>query len=396
MPLNTSHDPLRSSDFNDGLERLFPPSRLPSIHRAWAHQLLESAHRSVAELSLLEKASDGVYPHLNTSASLKKLRVNLESKPQSSFKPTFAFRIPRASLTLADADPIRSAGFHDQGGTQLNVVVEWIDYNIDAVDERFVHLRRLDDLARVMHSASDQHPDLHTVDCLGYTDDTKESRYGLIYKAPATSNCTLNQIISSPDLKTPDLDERVRLAQTLAVALWSLHSLDWLHKSLCSNNILFFPSPLSTGTRPVATVADISSPVLAGFDGSRPDLDTDMSLTSKKSPSSAESLHRHPGSLHPSRRRPYCKGYDIYSLGLVLLEIGLWKVLQTYHRPQYSAERWRDKVVLAVLVPGLGSKVGRLYRGVVEKCLTVDEDISSQEASQFMESIVATLEGIRI
>jgi serine/threonine protein kinase len=353
----------------------------------------------VAELSLLEKASDGIYPRLNTSASLKKLRVNLDSKPQSSFKPTFAFRVPRTSLTLADTDPVRSSGFYEQGGTQLNVVVEWVDYNVDAMDERFVHLRRLDDLARLIHSASDQHPDLHTVDCLGYTDDTKESRYGLIYKAPAaSSNCTLHQLVSSPDLKTPDLDERVRLAQTLAVALWSLHSLDWLHKSLCSSNILFFPSPFSpntAGTKTTTTVADISSPVLVGFDTSRPDLDTDMSVSSKH-PSSVTSLHRHPESLSPSRRRPYCKSFDIYSLGLVLLEIGLWKVLQTYHRPQYSAERWRDKIVLPVLVPGLGSKVGQLYRSVVEKCLTVDEDISSQEASQFMESIVATLESIRV
>ncbi|RSM16588.1 hypothetical protein CEP52_000071 [Fusarium oligoseptatum] len=94
----------------------------------------------------------------------------------------------------------------------------------------------------MMHSASECHPDLHSIDCVGYVDDSSHSRYGLVYKAPSPSFSTLHELIASPDLKTPDLDDRVRLAHTLAVALWSLHSLDWLHKSLCSANILFFPS----------------------------------------------------------------------------------------------------------------------------------------------------------
>lgn len=108
---------------------------------------------------------------------------------------------------------------------------------------------------------------------------------------------------------------------------------------------------------------------------------------------SIENLHRHPASL---RGMSYCKAFDIYSLGLVLLEIGLWKVLQTYHKPHYSAERWRDKVVLAVLVQGLGSKVGKRYKETVEMCLKAGEDLSSGEAGKIMERVVSTLEGIRV
>jgi hypothetical protein len=382
-------------DFNDGLEQLFPASRLTSYRRAWRHELLESAQRDLSELSLLENASNGVYPQLNASAGLKKLRINLDAKPQSAFKPTFAFKVARASLNLPDRDPKRSQGFHQDAG---DVVVEWVDYDREAVEERFVHVRRLDDLARMMHSASERHPDLHTIDCVGYTDDTANSRYGLVYKAPVASYDTLHALISSADLKTPDLDERVRLAHTLAVALWSLHSLDWLHKSLCSNNILFFPSAISASatraTASAALVPDISSPYLVGFDASRPDMDTEMSVASRN-PSILD-LHRHPLSLSGLSRRPYCKSYDIYSLGLVLLEIGLWKVLQTYYKPHYSADRWRDKIILPVLVPGLGSKTGRLYREVVERCLSAKDDISGPEASQLMDWVVATLESIRV
>jgi hypothetical protein len=374
------------------LERLFPPSQVPSFQRAWTHQLLESAQRDLDELSLLENASSGIYPKLTASANLKKLRINLDTKPQAAFRPTGALKVPRPALTLDDPDPRRCQAHHEKVG---DVIVEWIDYDREAIDERVVHVRRMDDLARMMHSASECHPDLHSVDCVGYTDDTANSRYGLVYKAPGPSHSTLHALIASPDLKTPDLNDRFHLAQTLAVALWSLHSLDWLHKSLCSPNVLFFPSAFSksahSSTASAALFPDISAPFLSGFDASRPDLDTALSLVPKH-PSIGD-LHRHPASL---RGRPHCKAFDIYSLGLVLLEIGLWKVLHSYYKPHYSAERWRDKVVVPVLVPGLAGKVGRRYKEVVEMCLDAREDMTSSEAGKLMETVVNNLESIHV
>jgi hypothetical protein len=372
------------------LERLFPPSQLPSFQRAWTHQLLESAQRDLDQLSLLENASCGIYPKLTASANLKKLRINLDAKPQSAFRPTGALKVARTALTLDDPDPRRCQAHHDKVG---DVIVEWVDYDREAIEERVVHVRRMDDLARMMHSASECHPDLHSVDCIGYTDDTANSRYGLVYKAPAPSHSTLHALISSPDLKTPDLNDRFQLAHTLAVALWSLHSLDWLHKSICSPNVLFFPSAISKSAHSstASLFPDISSPFLSGFDASRPELDTALSLAPKH-PSIGD-LHRHPASL---RGRPHCKAFDIYSLGLVLLEIGLWKVLHSYYKTHYSAERWRDKVVMPVLVPGLGSKVGRRYKEVVEMCLGASEDMTSSEAGKLMETVVNTLESISV
>ncbi|KAK0377671.1 hypothetical protein CLIM01_04942, partial [Colletotrichum limetticola] len=458
---------------------------LPSLHRSWRHSLLDSARRDVAQLALLESSSADSYPQLTASANLKKLRINLDAEPQASFRPTFAFRIPRTDLDLSSSSPTTTpllspplptsptpgAGTkrrnsstakqasspsssslnllsltsttnttrtHATHTTHGPVLVEWVEYDPSSPDERFLHLRRLDDLARMMHSASSNHPDLHTIDCVGYTDDTNNARYGLVYRCPmlaqpslpsdslptktkpktkattdtvaaaaaespqpqpATSHSTLHTLISSTDLKTPDLDDRITLASTLACALWSLHSLDWLHKSLCSANILFFPSAASLAatratTVSAAVVPDIGSPYLAGFDASRPDFDAEMSVN-PRNPSILD-LHRDPRSLGTGLgRKQYCKSYDVYSLGLVLLEIGLWKVLQTYYKPHYSAEKWRDRVILPVLVPGLGSKTGKLYKQVVETCLTANDDMSSSEAGQLMEWVVTTLESIR-
>lgn len=387
MPLNSI------TDFNDGLERLFPPSHLPSFQRSWTHQLLDSAQRDLTQLSLLQTASNGIYPHLTTSATLKQLRINLDARTKDTFRPTSALRVPLVALHISDhAARSRCTARHDTAG---DVVVEWVDYDKEDVDERFAHVRRLDDLARMMQSASECHPDLHSIDCVGYTEDISRCRYGLVYKAPAASFSTLYDLIASPDSKTPDLDERVRLAHTLAVALWSLHSLDWLHKSLCSANILFFPSAFSTSshspTLPAALMPDIERPYLTGFDASRPDLDTALSVVPRNP--SIDSLHRHPASL---RGISHCKPMDIYTLGLVLLEIGLWKVLQAYYRPHYSAARWRDKVVREKLVPGLGSKVGRRYREVVDKCLCASEEMTSKEAAKLMEEVVTDLESIKV
>ncbi|KAL9942855.1 hypothetical protein ACHAQF_007745 [Verticillium nonalfalfae] len=455
-------------DFNDGLDQLFPPSRLPSLHRAWRHSLLDHAQRDVAELALLASSAEDSYPQLRASAALKKLRINLDLTPQAQFRPTFAFRVARADLTL-DANPSthgggppRSTPGHDprvaaRHSAHGPVLVEWVEYDREDPDERFLHLRRLDDLARMLRSASARHPDLHTPDCVGYVDDAPaHPRYGLVYKLPpcpsptpsdaaslaaeppadtpadadaaTPAHTSLHALIAGP-LRTPDLTARIDLARTLAVALWSLHSLDWLHKSLCSANILFIrpaaPSSSSSSSSSsqkdaassAAQVPCIEAPHLVGFDASRPDLDPEMSVNPRNP--SIVNLYRDPrvssfgsgshgggGSSHEKNsnsherdnggpRQPYRKSHDIYSLGLVLLEIGWWKVLSTYYKPHYSAERWRDKVVLPVLVPGLASKTGRLYRDVVERCLTVHEDMSSSEAGEVMEWVVATLESIR-
>ena len=387
-------------DYNDGLEQLFPPARLATLHRTVVNELLETAQRDLGKLNLLETASSGVYPQLNASANLKQLRINLDIEPVAKFKPTYAYKIQRTSITKSDNDPRRSHGSYQNPSlsTAQKVVVEWVAYEKEDLDGRLNHVRRIDNLATMIHRATDKHPDLHTLDCLGYTDDTPASRYGLIYRAPEMSSSTLHALVQSNDLRTPDLGDRFKLAHTLTVALWSLHSLDWLHKSFCSSNIIFFPSAFSASatraTAVAASIPDISSPYLLGFDASRPDQLGEMSVASKNT--AAENLHRHPNSLNGMSRKPYCKTYDIYSLGLVLLEIGLWKVLQTYHRPHYSAERFRDKVVVQNLVPNLGSKTGRLYKEVVERCLFAREDLTDQEAGQLMEHVVGCLESLRV
>ncbi|ELR02940.1 hypothetical protein GMDG_01161 [Pseudogymnoascus destructans 20631-21] len=247
-------------------------SRPPAWRRYTANGRTNSFKEDLAKLGLLESASNDVYPQL-TASNLKQLRINLDSKPTANFKPTFALKIQRPLLEVTDKETRRSLAA----------------YNSPSVTFR----------SRVRLS--------------GFP--------------------TLYSVISSNDYRTPDLGERFKLAHSLAVGLWSFHSLDWLHKSVCSHDILFFPSAISDlASKPTvnaALVPDISSPFLLGFDSSRPEQVIKMNVASRN-PSSLD-LHRYPSSLEGIDRKSYSKGFDIYSLGLVMLEIRLWKILQAYY-----------------------------------------------------------------
>ncbi len=378
-------------DYNDGLERLFPPSRIATFQRTWTNELLHTAQRDVDQLNLLETASSGVYPQLTASASLKQLRINLDAKESTRFKPTSELKIPKKAVTIADDDGKRVNGQYkkDEDGAEEAVIVEWITYEADTeLDTRLVIYQRVDNLARMVHSASNRHPDLHTLDCVGYIDDSEKLRYGLTYRCPVSAARshpeTLASLISSPQMRTPDLNDRFQLAHTLAVALWSFHSLDWLHKTFCASNILFFDS---------SETSRLHDPYVTGFESSRPDYLNEMTVASKND--SKQDLYRHPDSLG-IWRQTYRKAFDVYSLGLVLLEIGLWKSIQDFHRPKYTPALFRDKVILPGIVPKLGAKTGRRFQAVVERCLKSQTAEDAEEVEKAMEWIVLTLESLHV
>jgi len=129
------------------------------------NELLQNAQRDLGKLSLLETASNGVYPQLNASASLKQLKINLDTKTTANFKPTFALKIQRTKLSFSGQDTRRSHGAYSNPSTSSveNVVIEWVDYDREDLDARLNTVRRVDDLARCIHSASNRHPDLHTL-----------------------------------------------------------------------------------------------------------------------------------------------------------------------------------------------------------------------------------------
>jgi hypothetical protein len=113
----------------------------------------------------------------------------------------------------------------------------------------------------------------------------------------------------------------------------------------------------------------LETPYFTGFALSRPDGPaTDTSLTA---PVLDVATYRHMdvqgfGGRAISRYRAI---YDIYSLGMVLLEIGMWQPIQTFY-PQGAAPDFDfGRLLLQRVVPKLGVSMGENYMNVVRKCL---------------------------
>lgn len=76
----------------------------------------------------------------------------------------------------------------------------------------------------------------------------------------------------------------------------------------------------------------------------------------------------------------YTQAFDVYSLGTVLLEIGLWQPLSTFEAFD-SESAFRDNLV-EIARNELPGQVGTIYASAVRECLKVDRDDSDAMTQQ--------------
>ena len=300
---------------------------------------------------------------------------------------------------------------------QQVVFVEWQSYiGDDGRPNKLAEeqIQRLGDFLSVPNRPHD----FRILDCIGLFRDKENSRYGVVYHLPSymrdlprrTRPETLGQICKPSSLThlldnvdgILDLGIRFELAKKLMYSIVVVHTCGWLHKNIRSSNIFFFP-PRPTGNEGfVNNRKDIGRPYIMGYGLSRPDdvpessqYDEDKERQySRTSPRQNVSrpreeayhvgtkppldIYQHPDKAADPAHR-FRHSYDIYSIGLVLLEIGLWQNLQTSDN-----EGWKDsydfrEYVLKKLVPDLWGQCGSIYGGVVRDCLTMSSDIRLED-----------------
>lgn len=190
--------------------------------------------------------------------------------------------------------------------------------------------QRLEALA-IMLSSKEKDSSFRCLPCQGFLIDAKEELFGFVFHLPersifneltslnlspmhsAARVVTLKDRLSSNE-KLP-LSLRLRISCALAETLLQLHTCGWLHKSIRSDNILFVCSEGSNGGK---TYMD--GPYLAGYEYARQASPGEQTEEVDASPES--DLYRHPRAHGPNRDR-FCKAFDLYSLGCVLLELAL-------------------------------------------------------------------------
>ena len=216
-------------------------------------------------------------------------------------------------------------------------------------------------------------PTMNVLDSLGYVqyEEQEHRLFGFISAFPPKSDCnqpplSLNDLLVDGTkhkrlYSLPSLPQRIRIAQRVAITLLELHNSEWLHKDLNSRNVLFFYGS--------GTVLNLGMPYMSGFEYARPD---DISAISFSVRSSPTDIYRHPALLGPfpaSQTRPrYKRVHDIYSLGLLLLEIGLWKPITEFRKPDTKPADFR-KALINLASRELPHRVSDIYRDIVLKCL---------------------------
>jgi len=224
--------------------------------------------------------------------------------------------------------------------------------------------------------------------CLGYlcdTDEADEPRYGFVYEVPASPKepfpsghqmRNLRQLLGTAPC--PSMTKRIRLAVMIAESLFYLHAVSWLHKGLRSKSIVFFIDPKGEQT-------DLSSPIVSGFDYSRPDMPEEITV---RNPSNIfDDLYRHPERLKDvSTSTPRSqRSHDVYSLGIILLEIAFWQPIEEVMEiamTEKSARSSIHKIQERILdrsnrstfgkqstMIRLEAQIGEVYAQVVRRCV---------------------------
>ncbi|KAI2469164.1 prion-inhibition and propagation-domain-containing protein [Annulohypoxylon bovei var. microspora] len=232
---------------------------------------------------------------------------------------------------------------------------------------------RITRLAALLHKNAAKPRELRLPVALGYVHDRDLARFGLVFELPALTSMSVPQSLYDR-LQTsmkPSLSMRLNMARKLVVSLEYLHATKWLHKGLRSDNILFLTS-YNPGWL---------SFCLSGFDYSRPAVPNEV--TEVPSSNREHDLYRHPDVQFDVPRDGeygYREKHDVYSLGVVLMEIGLWQPIHQFlgislnrliSRPVIRGVR--SSLLKANSLALLTSEAGALFSEAVRLCLSCDQ-----------------------
>ncbi|KAJ5819505.1 hypothetical protein N7474_005096 [Penicillium riverlandense] len=336
--------------------------------------------------------------------------------PVTSFKDFIELRLKdllAENNHVLEVPNVRTVQYYIPNGSDQRgqyVLVEWRSQQAEykyscitpkALSERHKHLVRL------LHRTSITSTDFRVLRCLGYThttgrlpDGQEHPVVGFVYQMPSLNGgaaaripVTLREILGSAyesqEPIAPDLNDRFALAYNLSLALYQLHCAGWIHRKLSSHNIIYFKDP-DGGT------FDVTKPFVGGWQYARPDHHVDPNPDQKGPVPFSEmeraggpvsglgdlAMYIHPDRLQEAKGIPrFRKSYDIYSFGVILMEIAFWEPILVFAAPDDrkkmgSFEQY-GRINHSQLSPTLikateneiGSEMGARYRSVVLTCL---------------------------
>jgi hypothetical protein len=333
--------------------------------------------------------------------------------------------LDKASFHLEDSTGVRCEAKYQRNSDAMavNVWVEWKELEVGPYPKMPEQklLDRVQRLAAVL--LENENPESRVPHCLGYIQDLDNDtpRVGYVFEKPigvdpSSRPISLLELLGDGTLPKPSLTKRVSLALAIAQSVEYMHAINWLHKGIRSDNVLFF----GNGMR-----VDYSRPYVSGFNYSRPAHSEEMTEIPHRD--ARRDIYRHPLAQKDLQDRPlakkmYEKTHDIYSLGVVMIEIAFWQPIQevlgieSLDKMKASETRKVRKQLLgdedegpSEYLHAVSGNVGEVYEEVIRVCLSAsaafglrpDDDQTSEHVGlkiqeQFFEKVVEKLKVIVI
>lgn len=225
-----------------------------------------------------------------------------------------------------------------------------------------------DRLCKVSFFLRDLDKSFHGLPCLGFVKvyDRYAYVFDLDHGTPSlrTAECmpafrTLRHLLD--EVSTPSLNLRLAFAITILETLLQLHTSGWLHKELRSDNVLFILGSYSQETDFLLASLRVTGYVYARVDDLHEPTEPLMSELQAD-------LYRHPSCLRQPRES-FRRAFDAFSVGCILLELGLWCSLATFlqkisGRPPDYGNHFVDlmRVRQEMFFPSAGSTNGERRR----------------------------------
>ncbi|KAF1830817.1 hypothetical protein BDW02DRAFT_582587 [Decorospora gaudefroyi] len=302
--------------------------------------------------------------------------VNATLSTASSFKTLLAERNQPVELTklmdpaqkLEQPEPSSRVGILTTtlgGATKKRVFCEVKTFELRrrATEPSDEVKRGVQQLVRLLSHPKAREAGFQTLQCIALIRNSKNA-YIFAFELPEDlfpdqkPPMTLLQILESRTIDRPSLDDRFAMARSLVKTVAQFHSVDWLHKSIRSENVLF-------GYRNGRL--DYRRPLLVGFEFSRDEKDRS---TMERDDRLDRNIYRHPDRQGEPEKR-FNALHDIYSLGVVLLELGLWRVAVGFEQEYQSMEA--EQIMHSLVEHSqdrLPHYMGEEYTGAVLACLS--------------------------
>lgn len=293
----------------------------------------------------------------------------------------------------------------DSTATMFLVEDRPYSYDIDTVALNKIR-RTVRDIALILHEAEPS--TMGVLRCRGFRHDSQQNRFELHFMVShgVENPRSLRDLLKDPKYQDVDavhsLNHRLNLAKKLASAVLFMHSGDFVHKNIRPENIIIFEPCLSISSDADAKFMKYSqfprtlgAPYLVGYDGVRKvDAMSDRIAVDDVGKSIYLSLERHRLKIGDQSTMQH----DVYSLGVVLLEIVLWKDLSN-HASSVEKVIWHRQGVLktsASLHENLISLaktritryLGQKYTDALIACLTGLKDIDNYSELEDQEGLV--------